>query len=83
MSENAFNLLSTFLEQGYRLLDSVIYPGTGWSILQLMISAFFMVAVVSLIKFLFMLPSGGGSDYGTGGNNNEIKVDEKRKNDTK
>lgn len=83
MSVDMMNIISTFLEKTYELLNTVVFPGTGFSILQLMITAFFLSAVISILKFLFMLPSGGGAEYGTGGNNSEIKVDDKRKNDTK
>lgn len=84
MSIDMMNIISTLLEETYNLLNTIVFPGTGLSILQLMVTAFVLTVVISILKFLFMLPSGGGgTDYGTGGNSSEIKVDEKRKNDTK
>lgn len=82
MSADLLNIITTLLTNTLALLDRIAYPGTSWSIFQLMVFAFFLATVIGLLKVLFMLPSSSG-EYGQGGNNENIKVDEKRKNDKK
>lgn len=82
MGADLMDAIATLLVQTEILLSKIKYPGTSWSIWGIMIFSAVIATVFSILRMLFFLPAAGGS-YGKGGNNKDIKVDEKRKDDTK
>lgn len=79
------SLLREFLFQSYNFMDSIKVPGFNVSFISVYLGLFGTVVSIAILKLIFGL---GNSSTGSGrsvrgGNNNNIKVSEKRRYDTR
>ena len=77
MSTDLLQLLGAWLSNSWNVIESFTIPGTTFSLGVLLLGSSVAVASVGLLFGSFR----GGSQRG--GNNGNIKVNEKRKDDTK
>lgn len=80
MSTDLLQLLGVWLSNSWNVIESFTIPGTTFSLGVLLLGSSVAVASVGLLGKLFGSFRGGSQ---RGGNNGNIKVNEKRKDDTK
>ena len=80
MSTDLLQLLGAWLSNSWNVIESFTIPGTTFSLGVLLLGASVAGASVGLLRKLFGALRGGAQ---RGGNNGNIKVNEKRNDDTK
>ncbi len=80
MSTDLLQLLGAWLSNSWKVIESFTIPGTSFSLGVLLIGSSVAMVSVSFLGKVFGSFRGGSQ---RGGNNGTIKVNDKRKDDTK
>lgn len=80
MSTDLLQLLGAWLSNSWKVIESFTIPGTTFSLGVLLVGSSVAMVSVSLLGKVFGSFRGGSQ---RGGNNGTIKVNDKRKDDTK